>query len=235
MTFSCAACGSTTTTPAGDAARSHRPPCWPSARSGRSDCRDERTRLPSVPSSCSGGRLPAAAGSPAAWRRWRSSGSARRGLGELERGVAEAGDAVHGRTLQRMPAGALDGREHLALVAEAHLALGRVHVDVDLEGIELDADHAERVAAGGHQAPVRLGDGGEQRAVVHAPAVDDHDQAVAVAAVAPRLADRAADVDVTLGGNSEELRRLGAEHRAQRVVETTAGRAHAGCGRRRRR
>ena len=57
--------------------------------------------------------------------------------------VSVAG-VVHGSALQRCPAGALNRCEDRALVAEAHLTLGGVHVDVHVERIDGDTDAPRR-------------------------------------------------------------------------------------------
>ncbi len=228
MTFSWAACGSTTTTPA--AGGGEQP-----ASALLSECSEGAQRLQrgaiELRRACRPPRRPVrhlVAELVTAVEATRAPVVDARTLGDDEAGGVERPDAVHGRALQRLPAGALHRREDAALVAEAHLALGGMHVDVDLDRVERHADDAERVATAGNETAVRLGDRGEQRAVVHATAVDDEHEAGARATVPVRFADGAPDVDVTLGSNTDEAGGVGAEHRAQRLVEAAARRAHAG-------
>ena len=62
--------------------------------------------------------------------------------GPLELGKAGLRDAEPG-LLEGGPAGPLDGREDPPLLAQPDLTLGRVDVDVDQHGVQVDLDHPE--------------------------------------------------------------------------------------------
>ena len=68
-------------------------------------------------------------------------------------GSARSGGAV-ARRLQRLAQGAGDEGTHAAGVAEAHLGLARVHVDVDLARGECHVERKQRVARLGQQIAV---------------------------------------------------------------------------------
>ena len=61
-------------------------------------------------------------------------------------------------------------RAHTASVAEAHLGLGGVNVDVDLLRRQLDEEREQRIAAFGDQVAVGGAHGADQQLVFHRPA-----------------------------------------------------------------
>ena len=129
-----------------------------------------------------------------------------------------------GRGTQRCPAGALHGAEHRALVREAHLAFRGVHVDVERIRRDVDGDDAVAVAAAGDEPAIRLVDGGEQRAVVHQPVVDDEHEPIARRAVRVRRSDKAADRDRCRRIDVEQIAlRPHADDRAHRVAKRSTG------------
>ena len=98
---------------------------------------------------------------------------------ERQAGRNVAVGAGRGRRAESRPAGALHRAEDGALVAEAHLPLGGVHVDVDSCPRHLHDHDPVPVATSGNQPSVRLVDRGEQRSIVHEALVDDEHEAAA--------------------------------------------------------
>ena len=84
-------------------------------------------------------------------------------------------------------------------MAKLYLALGRVHVDVQLFGRQRDAQDGQRVPVAGQQRVVGLLDGKGQAAVAHPTAIDKERDVLAVAAMQRWLAD--------IARNSNLLRR----------------------------
>ena len=58
-------------------------------------------------------------------------------------------------------------------VAEAHLGLGRVDVDVDRLRVARDEQGRDRVPVGGQKIEIGGAQGARQRLVAHRPAVDE--------------------------------------------------------------
>src|SRR5205807_8370728 len=107
--------------------------------------------------------------------------------------TARGGLQLVERTLpQRVVAGPFQRGKDRPLVAESNLAFGRMHVDIDLRGIDRQAEHGERKAIRLAKSAVRLLHGERQVAMLDAPAVDEDDDVVPGAPMQYRWADQAA-------------------------------------------
>ena len=69
--------------------------------------------------------------------------------------------------------------KNCGFVPEAHLALGRVHVDVHLRRVHFHKKHYLRIVTAGHAALVGFAHGGQQAFVRNGSAVDIEQDAVA--------------------------------------------------------
>ena len=58
-------------------------------------------------------------------------------------------------------------------IAETHLGLGRMHVDIDVGGIDVEEQRHHRMAVARQQVLVGAAHRAEQQAVAHRPAVDE--------------------------------------------------------------
>ncbi len=85
-------------------------------------------------------------------------------------------------TIQRLAKGPNQHPPHAARIAEAHLGLGRMHVDVDLARRHRHEQREQRVARLGDQIAVGRAHGADQQLVLHRPAVDEE---VLLAGVGP--------------------------------------------------
>ena len=85
----------------------------------------------------------------------------------------------------------MEGGENGALVAETHLFLRGVHVDVDKLGVDAYVDHGNRMAAALQAALVALLERVHERSRADRPAVDREHHPVAAAAAEARLAHHA--------------------------------------------
>ncbi len=74
---------------------------------------------------------------------------------------------------QRLLQRAHDQPAHQAGVAEAHLGLGRMHVDVDLARIERDEQRQQRMAVARQIIGIGAAHRADQQLVAHRPAVDE--------------------------------------------------------------
>ena len=95
------------------------------------------------------------------------------------------------RAGKRLVQGVEDKLVDAARIAETHLGLGRVHVDVYLRRVDLEEQHVGRVAVVMQHILVRLADrmGGEL--VAHGAAIDENVLGVPARARLRRQADRA--------------------------------------------
>jgi hypothetical protein len=84
-----------------------------------------------------------------------------------------------------------DQAAHQGRVAEPHLGLGRVDVDVDLGGVERHVEGRRRVAVAGQEVGIGGAQGALQQAVAHGAAVDEQVLVGGVAAVVGGQADEA--------------------------------------------
>src|SRR5216683_8385127 len=84
--------------------------------------------------------------------------------------------------------GPLQGREHCALIAEPHLFLRGVDVDVDQLGIDSNIDDGDRVASPLQPTLVALLERVDKRSRADRPSIDGKHDAVAAAATQARLA-----------------------------------------------
>ena len=164
-------------------------------------------------SSGSGGgfeRAPAATAGAGAGPGRRGDGGQRRALGERAADLS------------------LEEGEDFALVAEAHLELRRVDVDVDVGRGQADVDDGERMASGHEEAVVGLFDGEGQGAAAHPATVDEQRDVVAVSPGQARLPYQAADE----GGSGRRARRRRGERqeRLRDLVAVDAGRGVAEVG-----
>ena len=115
------------------------------------------------------------------------------------------------RVLHRMPHRLV----HLAAVAEAHLDLGRVHVDVDARRVDLEVQHVDRLALRRAARPRRrCAHGVREHLVAHVAAVDVG--------------------ELLVGARARRIRHAGAARHAQRARAACAS-AHAVLRRTRRR
>src|SRR5205823_5077583 len=143
-------------------------------------------------------------------RRWESRtvdrGSARhqRGLPQLEAQATRRDLQLVERALtQHAVAGTLQRHKDRALVAEPHLALRRVDIDVDLNGVYREVEHGQRKAVRLAQPAVRLFDREREVAMVNATPVDEDHDVLPRTAMQGRRADQAADqrvFDIEHGG-----------------------------------
>src|SRR5438067_1080453 len=86
--------------------------------------------------------------------------------------------------------GAFERRENRALVAETNLALGRMHIDIDLGWIDGEIEHRQRKAVWLPKAAIGLFDGERQVAMVDTPPIEQDHDVIAGAAVQRRRADQ---------------------------------------------
>ena len=100
----------------------------------------------------------------------RDAGGARQRL-QRQRAAARRG-AVAGR-LERLAQRAGNEAAHATGIAEAHLGLARVHVDVDLARGKRHVEREQRVARLGQQIAVGGAHGADQQPVLHGAAVDE--------------------------------------------------------------
>ena len=80
-------------------------------------------------------------------------------------------------------AGPLQRRKDGPLVSESNLALGRMHVDIDLGRIDEHIQHGKGKTIRLAQAPIRLLDGEHQVAMLNAPAIYQDDDVIPSAAM----------------------------------------------------
>ena len=90
-----------------------------------------------------------------------------------ERGRRHGGGGAVAGLGQRMLAGADDQPAHQPGVAEAHLGLGRMDVDVDRLGRHLEKQRHQRMAVAGEEILVGAAHRAVQQPVAHRPAVDE--------------------------------------------------------------
>ena len=110
-----------------------------------------------------------------------------------------------------------DQRAHQAGIAEAHLGLGRMHVDVDLARIERDEQREQRMAVARQIIGIGAAHRAEQKLVAHRPAVDEEILAERIGAGQRRQRGKAFDRNaLALGG---DLDGIGAEIGAEHVAE----------------
>src|SRR5262249_14833378 len=79
---------------------------------------------------------------------------------------------------------------HKRLMAETHLCLGRMHVDVDLLAIALEKQQRKRIAGVRHEIVIRRGDGMQQQLVANQTAVDEGENRIAIALLDLRTGDK---------------------------------------------
>ena len=89
---------------------------------------------------------------------------------------------------QSMSQGPDDQAAHQRRVAEAHLGLGRVDVDVDVERVDLEEQHRRRMPVAGEEVGVGPAQGALQQPVLHRAAVDEQ---ILVSGVAPTVGRQA--------------------------------------------
>ena len=85
---------------------------------------------------------------------------------------------------------------HGARIAEAHLALGRMHVDIDARRIEFEEQHVGRLAVVMQHVLVGLAQRVRQHLVAHEAAVDEKILRIAAAVRAPRQCRQAGEVEI---------------------------------------
>ena len=115
---------------------------------------------------------------------------------------------------ERVADGADDEGAHEARVAEAHLRLGRMHVDVDLPRIAGDAERQDGMAVAGHDVGIGAAHGPEQELVAHGAAVDDEVDVAGAAAVEGRQPCRPGEREALARGRDGDGigREIDAEH-----------------------
>ena len=110
-----------------------------------------------------------------------------------------------------------DQAAHAGRVAEAHLGLGGMDVDVHQPGVEVDEEGGHRVAAVGQHVGVGGAQGAGQQPVLHRAAVDEEVLVAGVAAVEggqARVAAQAHAVAGVVDGQGVGLE-VAAQHRGQ--------------------
>ena len=105
--------------------------------------------------------------------------------------AVRTGDHAGARLGQRALQGAVDEVVDQARVAEAHLVLGRMHVDVDAARVEFEEQHVGRLAAMEQHVGIGLLHRMRDAAVAHGATVDVEVLLVGAGAVVGRLADPA--------------------------------------------
>ena len=104
-----------------------------------------------------------------------------------------------------------------AAVAEAHLGLGRMHVDVDLARLERDEQRQQRMAVARQIIGIGAAHRADQQLVAHRPAVDEQILPERVGARQRRQAGEAVHAHaLALGVDGDGI---GAEVGAQHVAE----------------
>ena len=109
------------------------------------------------------------------------------GRGEKE----GAGRALH----QPLAHGVADEIVDERAVAEAHLGLRRVHVDVHLLRVALEEQQRERIRRRRHQVVIRRGERVQQQAVANQAAVDEDEDRIAIALLHLRAREEAAQAE----------------------------------------
>ena len=100
----------------------------------------------------------------------------------LGRRRVQAGDEVF--LVEPIAHGGQEQRIQSARVAETDLRLGRMYVDIDMVGREIEEQKRDRITARHQQAAIALLHGMSERAVADPPAVEKEVLALGVAAVA---------------------------------------------------
>ncbi len=138
----------------------------------------------------------------------RDAGGARQRL-QRQRAAARRG-AVAGR-LERLAQRAGNEAADATGIAEAHLGLARVHVDVDLARGKRHVEREQRVARLGQQIAVGRAHGADQQLVLHRAAVDEQ---VLLAGIGPVQGGQA--------GKPRHAHALALDVDGQRIVEEIA-------------
>ena len=103
----------------------------------------------------------------------------------------------------------IEQRAHQRRIAEAHLGLGRMHVDVDLARIERDEQRHDRMAVARQIVGIGAAHHADQELVAHRPAVDEEILPERVGARERRQRREAFDRDAF--ALARDLDRVGAE------------------------
>src|SRR5438132_6575400 len=114
---------------------------------------------------------------------------------------------VRGAGAKRAPTRPLQRCEDSALVAEAHLALRRVHVHVNSGRVDVEARDPEGVTTRWDEAAIRFVDGELQRSMLNATSVDHEDQSGAGGSMCMRPADRSSVGYVSAHSPFDKVRR----------------------------
>ncbi len=115
-----------------------------------------------------------------------------------EAGQRSAGDGRRGAVAggaERMAGGADDQPAHQCSVAEAHLGLGRVDVDVDQLGRQLEKQRHHGMAVAGEKILIGAAHRALQQAVAHRPAIDEEELPGGGRAMEGRQADIAGEAN----------------------------------------
>jgi hypothetical protein len=101
-------------------------------------------------------------------------------------------------------------------IAETHLRLGRVHIDIDLIGRHFQKEKSRRITAGHDQAAIGLPKGVQQAAVADPAAIEEEILHAGVAAIAGRVGEVAEQAGRPLPDieGKEPVAHLGAEEQA---------------------
>ena len=86
-----------------------------------------------------------------------------------------------------------DERAHEGRIAEAHLGLRRVHVNVDLVRRQRNEQRKQRVTPARHEVAVSCAHGADQQFVLHRAAVDEEILLAGIGAVQSRQPGKARD------------------------------------------
>ena len=120
---------------------------------------------------------------------------------------------------------AIDEVVHQTRIPEAHLVLGRVHIDIHAARIELQEQHIRRVAAVEQDIGIGLPDRVRHAAVAHRAAVDVEILLVRAGAVIGGLRDPSAQAQA--GAGMVDLQGVPGEIRAQGFDQAFARKAAA--------
>ena len=119
---------------------------------------------------------------------------------------------------------------HRRGVAEAHLDLGRMHVDIDAARVDVEVQAVHRLAAGVQHVGVSGAHRVREHSVAHKPSVDEEILRIATRASGGRRRDpavqvHAGDVGIDLALGRREL----VGHQAQRALARSFGRQREQC------
>ncbi len=152
----------------------------------------------------------------------------RHGAKRVERPGGPGGGRAGTGPAQGLVDRADDERPHQRRLAEAHLGLGRMHVDVDVAGIAGDREGEDRVTVGAHGVGISPAHRAEQQPVPHRAAVDGEVNVARRSAMEGRQPDMAGEREAFAG--HVERHGIGAEIGTQHRRQPAQGRCRPGLG-----